>query len=152
MPVQYSYTDAATRLVADAFALWAHGTRETAAHLAGLSAECTLKSILVGRGVLVVKADGSLEQPKLAPTNKPWKVHINKLWSEFQAHLGGHGGAAYVALLPAEVPAPYDDWEVDHRYVAARQLDGDAMERWMWAAIVLRGVLAHAASRGEAQA
>jgi hypothetical protein len=151
MPIQYSYTHAAQRLLADALALWAHGTPETASHLAGLSAECAMKSILVGLGLVAVTADGQLEIPRLAPVNRPWRVHIDKLWSEFQSRLTGPAGAVYVGLLPTGVPAPYDGWSVDHRYVASAQLAAVDLERWMWAAIALRWVLHEAASRGEVQ-
>jgi hypothetical protein len=151
MPIQYSYTDAAKRLVADAVVLWAQGTRETASHLAGLSAECALKSILVGLRVVAVRTDGQLEKPKLAPANQPFRVHIDKLWAELLSHLKGRTGAAYVNLLPGEVPGPYDGWSVDHRYVASTQLREEDLERWTWAAIVLRDVLQVAVGRGEAQ-
>lgn len=151
MPVHYNYTHAAKRLVADAFALWTHGTHETAAHLAGLSSECALKSILVGLGVVVVTGDGQIESPKIARGNKSLRVHIDKLWGEFQSSLTGRSGAVYVGLLPASVPMPYDGWLVDHRYIASAQLTEEDLERWMWVAIMCREVLQEAASRGQAQ-
>jgi hypothetical protein len=143
MAVQYNYSDAARRLVNDAFALWTQGTHETATHLAGLSAECVLKSILAGLRHAPVTADGQL--------TKPWLRHIDKLWNEFQSALTGRSGAVYVGLLPATVPAPFHDWRVDYRYVAAAQLPPEDLERWMWTAIVLRELLNEATSRGEAQ-
>ena len=151
MSVRYNYTDAAMRLVSDAVVLWSQGTRETAAHLAGLSAECSLKSILVGLGLVVVTNDGQIAPPKVVRTNRLVRVHINPLWGEFQSRLAGHSGAVYVGLLPASVPAPFDGWSVDHRYVGTAELADEDMERWLWAAIVLRDVLQNAVSRGEAQ-
>jgi hypothetical protein len=143
MAVQYNYSHAARRSVADAFALWTQGAHETAAHLAGLSAECVLKSILVGLGHAPVAADGQL--------TRPWLLHIDKLWNQFQSNLTGRSGAVYVGLLPATVPAPFHDWRVEHRYIANAQLSHEDLERWMWTAIVLRELLNEAASRGEAQ-
>jgi hypothetical protein len=146
MPIQHSYTEASLRLVSDAYELWDQGRPDTAGHLAGLSAECALKSILVGLGFISVNADG-----RMAPANRSWRVHINRLWSEFQTNLQGHSGARYAAALPAGVPPPYHDWEVDHRYAASTQFDLDTMARWMWAAIIVRGMLTQAIQDGEAQ-
>jgi hypothetical protein len=143
MSVSYHYTDSADRLLADAVQLWAHGSQESAAHLAGLSAECMLKSILVGLRVVTTGADGQI--PRI-PTNKKVRVHIDLLWTEFLNSLGGRVGAAYLPLLPAS--NPFYDWLVDHRYIAANQLTSEQMLRWTWAAIVLwRGVFAHAKSQ-----
>jgi hypothetical protein len=135
MSVQYSYTHAARRLMADAVALWAGGARENAAHLAGLSAECALKSVLVGLRLVPVGTDGQI--PRAA---KP-RTHIDKLFGQFQTMLQGHQGAAYAARLPVPVPQPFHDWMVDHRYVADGQFSPDALERWMWAAIVISKIL-----------
>jgi hypothetical protein len=130
MSVQYSYTHAAKRLLSDAVVLWAGGARETAVHLAGLSAECALKSVLVGLGLVAVGTDGQI-------TNRSLRLHIDKLFGQFQTLLQGHQGAMYAALLPQ----PFHDWLVDHRYVADRQFSSQAFERWMWAAIVISKIL-----------
>jgi hypothetical protein len=91
MPVQYNYTHAAKRLISDAVALWSCGARENAVHLAGLSAECALKSILIGLGIVPVGADGQV-------TNKKYWIHIDKLFGEFQTSLQGHRGLVYASL------------------------------------------------------
>ncbi|HEY0484435.1 MAG TPA: hypothetical protein VGD37_43240 [Kofleriaceae bacterium] len=122
MSVQYSYTHAAKRLMSDAVALWVEGARETAAHLAGLSAECALKSVLVGLGHVPVGADGQI-------ANRALRLHIDKLFGQFQTLLQGRQGAAYAALLPTPVPQPFHDWLVDHRYVADGQFSSQAFER-----------------------
>ena len=138
MTVRYSYSNAARRLVRDSWTLWEHRSPETATHLAGLSAECALKSILAGLGVLTLGPDGQLDDWK------NWGVHIREdkarktqLWSEFHAALSGHAGRAFVALVPPATPAPFDGWRVSHRYVADRQLQPEDMEQWMWAAIAI---------------
>src|SRR5438445_3524577 len=123
MSVQYSYTHAAKRLISDAVGLWMGGSRETAVHLAGLSAECALKSVLVGLGLVPAGTDGQIAN------RSPLRLHINQLFGQFQTILQGHRGAAYAALLPTPVPQPFHDWLVDHRYVADRQLSLHAFER-----------------------
>ena len=62
----------------DADERWNRGARETAAHLAGLSAECALKSMLIGLGIVAVGPDGHI---------KKLFIHIDKLF-------GGVRGAA----------------------------------------------------------
>ena len=138
MPVRYSYSNAARRLLRASFRLWEHQSPETATHLAGLSAECALKSILAGLGVITLGPDGQLGDWK------KWGVHIREekstktpLWSEFHAALSGHTGRAFVALAPPATPAPFDGWRASHRYVADRQLQQEEMDQWMWAAIAI---------------
>src|SRR5260221_30520 len=86
MSVQYNYTHAATRLLSDAVALWPTGSREVAAHLAGLSAECVLKSVLVGTRLVAPDIDGQIPR---ASRNRRVRVHIDQLFGEFQAQLSG---------------------------------------------------------------
>lgn len=109
MPAPYTirYADAARRLVKDGMILWTNGAYETAGHLAGLSAECVLKALLAGLGVITLDAMGQ------APRN--YRVHIREdaanraqLWSEFYGSLTGHAGRAWLALLPPSTPAPFD--------------------------------------------
>jgi hypothetical protein len=149
MAVQYNYTHAAKRLMSDADTLWSGGTRETAAHLAGLSAECALKSVLIGLGLAAAGPDGQINNTD-KKKNEKQRVHINKLFEEFQAQLQGRSGAAYLAMLPTTLP-PFHDWLVDHRYVADQQLLPVAFERWMSAARDISKLLTEAERNGEAQ-
>jgi hypothetical protein len=139
----YNYTHSSRRLLGDAFSLWTHGTRESAAHLAGLAAECALKSILVGLGVIAPAGDGQVPQA--------YRTHVDRAWGQFQMALQGHRGAAYIALLPTSVPPPFDGWQVNHRYIAAGRLVQEDLERWMWAAIAVSQVLNVAVNNTEAQ-
>jgi hypothetical protein len=139
----YNYTHAARRLVGDAFALWSHGTRESAAHLAGLAAECALKSILIGLGVIAPAADGQVPQA--------YRTHVDRAWGQFQMALQGRRGAAYLAMLPTSVMTAFDGWRVNHRYIAAGRLVPEDLERWMWAAISVSQVLDVAVNNTEAQ-
>ncbi|HEX2690620.1 MAG TPA: hypothetical protein VHN14_28585 [Kofleriaceae bacterium] len=90
--------------------------------------------MLVGLGLVLVGTDGQI-------ANRSLRLHIDKLFGQFQTLLQGHQGAAYAALLPASVPQPFHDWLVDHRYAADRQFSSHALERWMWAAIVISKIL-----------
>ncbi len=146
MATQYNYTHAARRLLGDAITLWGHGARDTAAHLAGLSAECALKSVLIGLRLVAAGTDG-----QIGAKSRNVRVHIDKLFAEFQTVLQGRSGAAYAKLLPASQSPPFHDWLVEHRYVADRQFSNDAFVRWMWAAIVISKILNEAERNLEAQ-
>lgn len=142
--IVYSYTDAARRLLADANTCEkGGGSLETTSHLAGLSAECVLKSILVGLKLVTPGPDGQLRGKA--------RVHINALWAEFQSLVSGHAGATYLSLLPTSVPPPFDQWLIDHRYAAAGQLDPQSLRAWLEAANLLADVLNEAVRRKEAQ-
>jgi hypothetical protein len=93
--------------------------------------------VLVGLGLVPVGPDGQI-------VTRPLRLHIDKLFGQFQTLLQGHQGAAYAALLPTPVPQPFHDWLVDHRYVADRQFLPHTFERWMWAAIVISKILSEA--------
>lgn len=144
MSVQYSYTDASRRLLGDAIVCWSSGTPETAAHLAGMSAECALKSILIGLQIASVEPDGQL------PRNpRRLRVHIDKLWGEFQAQVRGRQGALYMNMMPPT--SPFSGWLVDHRYAALNQIAADDLRDWVWAGIAVSRILDEAVNRMEAQ-
>jgi hypothetical protein len=104
-----------------------------------------LKSILVGLELVEVDLQGQIAR------NQPGRVHIDKLFGQFQAHLSGRRGATYAGLLPVYSPSPFHDWMVDHRYVADHQFSTEALKRWMWAALVVSKVLREAENNGDAQ-
>lgn len=80
------------------------GRLGSADHLYGLAAECALKAILVGWGVI----------PAMGPPPKsPYKVHIDKLWDEFGAYVRSHGHSTYVFPSGA---SPFSGWLAEHRY------------------------------------
>ncbi len=71
-------------------------------HLYGLAAECALKAILVGLGVI----------PPSAPPPKTWWKHINLLWNQYSTYVSGHHHSSYLVTSTN----PFADWVVDHRY------------------------------------
>lgn len=97
------FREAAQRHHTDASLLLDLGRLGGADHLYGLSAECALKAILVGLGVIPSAGP---------PSGSPYRKHIDKLWAEFALYVGASGRPAY--SLPAQ--NPFADWRVEQRY------------------------------------
>lgn len=102
------FKDASTRHFEDAEVLLAQPQpREANAdHLFGLSAECSLKAIMLGLG-MAVKPDG-------APADKGHKVHMPELWAAFQSFAKGRLASRY--LEPLDKQNPFAGWDVEQRY------------------------------------
>lgn len=86
----------------DAGSLHNDGRLGTPDHLCGLACECALKAILCGLGMITK-----------IPPQKPYKVHIDKLWDEYVAALHGR---------PGTVPSldrnnAFSAWKSDDRYL-----------------------------------
>ena len=80
-------------------------------HLYGLAGECALKAVLCGLGII----RGRRPRGDL-------KVHINKLWNEFNIQIYGRG-------LPPLGSCPFDDWRAEHRYEDDDRFDSERVER-----------------------
>lgn len=93
---------AAQRTYRDAALLENAQRLANADHLYGLAAECALKAVLVGLGVIL---------PAQNPS-KMWRKHIDQLWGEYVAYVSGTVHRGY---LVASVN-PFQDWEAGHRY------------------------------------
>lgn len=102
------FKDAAGRHAQDADSLLTLGRWPNADHLAGLAAECALKSVMLSMG-MPVDSTGT-------PTDQQHKVHIDKLWPVFIGFCTARSGAAYAAQLSAV--SPFADWKVHQRYEA----------------------------------
>lgn len=100
--VATNFFQAARRNHHDAELLHQAGRLGGASHLYGLAAECDLKAILVGLGVIT-----NPDNP-----DRPYRQHINELWTEFDAHLQGRGAQRY--SLPTGTP--FAGWHVKQRY------------------------------------
>jgi hypothetical protein len=111
MAVNYSH--AAHRHFADCNTLVGGGRAGNASHLAGLAAECALKAVLEGLGVLVLDTSGK-------PIDKKHICHINKLWDEFQAGMAGSRARTYVSL---DGTNPFAAWSIGQRYEEDRTID-----------------------------
>ena len=104
MPVDYQ--DAAARHFHDAELLYGQGRLANADHLYGMAAECGFKAIM--------KSLGAPMSSRGNPLERSHKAHINELWDEFVAFVGGRGGARYIYRLPIE--SPFTDWDISQRY------------------------------------
>jgi hypothetical protein len=94
---------AAQRTYRDAALLEQAQRLANADHLYGLAAECALKAVLVGLGVI----------PSAGPPPRDrWRKHIDQLWAEYVAYVSGTLHRGY---LVASVN-PFQDWEAGHRY------------------------------------
>jgi len=104
MPIDYR--DAADRHWDDAEHLFSASRFANADHLYGLSAECTLKAVMLGLGMRL-RPDGRPEDP--------YAVHIDKLWDEFLFFVERKGGDRYAERLRLGAN-PFSDWNVAQRY------------------------------------
>lgn len=75
------------------------GRLGTPDHLFGLAGECALKAVLCGHGLI----------QGLNP-RKRFRVHIDKLWNEFNSQIQGRG------MAPLNASCPFVDWKIEHRY------------------------------------
>lgn len=104
------FLDAADRHLKDARLLDQEKHYANADHLYGIAAECMLKAIMVGLGA-PVSTKGNLHE-------RAHKTHIDQLWSEYCALVGGAGGASYLPFAPNY--CPFLDWDINQRYAPHR--------------------------------
>ena len=114
------FRDAAERHWEDATYLLADSRLANADHLFGLSAECALKALMLGLG-MVLRPDGAPQDPK-------HRVHINNLWDEFIGLATGPDGARYAALLSG-TSNPFKYWDVAQRYAHRNHVFAAAVEQ-----------------------
>lgn len=121
-----NYRDASARHFDDAeFLLNQAEPREANAdHLFGLSAECSLKAVMLALG-MAVNTDGS-------PADRGHKVHMPELWAAFQSFSEGRLASRY--LEPLDKVNPFSDWVVDQRYWVRAAITAPATLRHMDAA------------------
>jgi len=102
------FKDASARHLEDAESLLAPPLRReaNADHLFGLSAECSLKAVMLGLGMTVT--------PTGAPADRGHKVHMPELWAAFQSFAMGQLASRY--LEPLDKQNPFADWDVEQRY------------------------------------
>jgi hypothetical protein len=129
------YRDAAERHWEDADDLLANSRAANADHLFGLSAECSLKAVMLGLG---------MPMGEEAPAQRRHRVHINILWDRFIAFAEGRDGARYALAIHAAAN-PFADWDVNQRYFHRSHISHDAATKhreWAETAIdVLRSAV-----------
>lgn len=122
------FRDASTRHFEDAEILLAQTRAANADHLFGLSAECSLKAVMLALG-MAVNTDG-------APADRGHKVHMPELWAAFQSFAQGRLASRY--LEPLDKANPFSDWAVDQRYWARAAITPPAPSSHMTAAAQCR--------------
>ncbi len=123
-----SFQDASDRHFEDAELLLAQTREANADHLFGLSAECSVKAVMLALG-MAVNADG-------APADRGHKVHMPELWAAFQSFAEGRLASRY--LEPLDKANPFSDWEVDQRYWARPVITASALSNHRTAAAQCR--------------
>ena len=136
-----NYTMAAKRHFNDASLLEGQGRFANTSHLAGVAAECALKSILFGFGKLTLK-DGK-------PAAQKHITHIDKFWREFQSSASGPSSAQLARLFAGA--NPFSDWHVNHRYEEDATVTEAMARAHLGAAKDVMKVFEDAVIRGEAQ-
>lgn len=111
-----NFLDASDRHFEDAELLLAQAREANADHLFGLSAECSLKAVMLALG-MAVSTDG-------APKDKGHKVHMPELWAAFQSFAEGSLASRY--LEPLDKSNPFSGWSVDQRYWARAAITASA--------------------------
>lgn len=122
------FRDASERHFEDAEHLLSQNRNANADHLFGLSAECSLKAVMLSLG-MAVNIDG-------APADRGHKVHMPELWAAFQSFAEGRLASRY--LEPLEKANPFSDWAVDQRYWARKAIGASPPSNHRIAAIQCR--------------
>lgn len=112
----------------DAEFLFAKGRWPNADQLYGFSAECGLKAIMVGEGMM------SIDDTTGKPAQK-FRKHIDIFWQIFcdhmgdrrEDHMGGRREWAYLRQLPGG--EPFADWSTDDRYASGECFDENRVKQ-----------------------
>ena len=107
------FMDAHRRCWEDAELLFENERWASADQMYGFSAECGLKAVMEGLGMLVGD-DGKPEHR--------YRKHVQNLWPEFEDFASRlQGGTQYLKLLPEG--QPFSDWSHDDRYANRDHVD-----------------------------
>ena len=98
------FRDASERHFEDGLLLEAQGRLANADHLFGVSAECSLKAVMIGLG----------HQPASGGWPVGYQDHINQLLSGFQSWAHGLLDAKYATHVPPVTS--FSSWNVGQRY------------------------------------
>lgn len=123
-----NYREAAVRHFIDGDTLRSWLRHPNADQLYGLSAECSLKAVMIGLGMKTTNAG--------APRDRGHKVHMPELWMAFQSFAEGRLASRYIE--PLAHLNPFDDWRVDQRYWASSVIGAARANNHRNAAIMCR--------------
>jgi hypothetical protein len=119
------FRDAARRHLDDAELLLNDGRIPNADQLFGLSAECSLKAVMVALGMATDSAG--------TPKDRGHKVHMPDQWAAFQSFASGRLASRY--LEPLDTQNPFVDWDVEQRYWAGSAIPPAAAQNHRWASL-----------------
>ncbi len=122
------FRDAARRHLDDAELLLNDNRIPNADQLFGLSAECSLKAVMVALGMTITRRG--------TPVDRGHKVHMPEQWAAFQSFASGRLASRY--LEPLEQQNPFADWSVDQRYRKDSSITARAAQNHRAAAIQCR--------------
>ena len=111
MPHQADFHDAHLRHWQDGELLFGHDRWANADQLYGLSAECGLKAVMLGLGMMPVTPHG-------VPMQREHRQHVDLLWPEFRRFVRRRIGGRYLDLLPGG--NPFSSWSIEDRYAHGR--------------------------------
>lgn len=112
-----SYHSAANRHLRDANQLFGAASFDGASHLAGLSGECAIKSVLCGPGGVFVNQNG---RPNIGTeSQKTFFGHFPDLWAQAGIFLSGRNINSIPGIhILQGVTNPFLGWQVSDRYEA----------------------------------
>ena len=122
--MKYNYPQAAERSHSAAVVLIGVDTpahNAVAGHVLGLAAECGLKALLGGVGILDPLTGG-------VPRDDPHFCHIEVLWPLTQFTLSGRSGARIASQLPQG--HPFSSYLVDQRYADDADVPVHELPAW----------------------
>jgi hypothetical protein len=141
MPSTVNFPLAAKRHWYDASLLESNGRTGNAGQLYGFSAECGIKSLLIGLGY-PCDHDGSPEKKKNLPSGVPEiRKHIHELVGvigDIQIYASGRSGAKYSAMFPSI--NNFAKWSTEHRYWVDAAIP-NSLPAWKAAAKEVMGML-----------
>ncbi len=119
------FRGAAGRHLDDAELLFNEDRIANADQLFGLSAECSLKAVMVALGMATDSAG--------TPQDRGHRVHMPELWTAFQSFASGRLASRY--LEPLDAQNPFVDWDVEQRYWAGSSIQHGSTQSHQRAAL-----------------
>ncbi|MFH0825546.1 MAG: SAM-dependent methyltransferase [Pseudomonadota bacterium] len=130
------FLDAHERHWEDAGSLLEDQRYANADHLYGMAAECGLKRLMFAFGMPQAK-DGGPEGE--------YRLHVNELWSRYEAYRSGRPAGAGYALPTLN---PFRDWNASQRYAHRGCFKPDIVEAHQKGAEVVRSLIRKAQKDG----
>lgn len=131
------FLDAHHRHWQDAEFLSDNNRLANADHLYGMSAECGLKHLMLGFGMVT--------RPNGVPAELDDRVHADKTWDRFESYRTGHVDGAAYALPNGN---PFADWDVSQRYAHRSAFDSARLQAHREGAGIVCNLVAAAVQRG----